>query len=249
MITIKSNQEIKNLHLSGAIASFVLKQVIKNIKPNITTLELDIIAQRIIKARSARPSFLGFEGYPSAICVSINDEVVHGIPSNRKIISGDVVGVDVGVEYLGMYSDVAATISVGKPNGQNQKLINGVREALAKAISLYRRGMRVGDIEYITGQTLKKYNLSPVLTLSGHGVGYAVHEEPAIRSDGKPSTGEMLEPGMVLAIEPMACLGSGDVCQGKDGWTIRTKDGQNAAHFEHTVVVTKGSLKILTGRL
>lgn len=246
MISIKSKDEIKTLIKSGAICDFVLRQTLKKVKPGIATIELDKIAYRIIEARNAKPSFLDYEGYPNSICISINDELVHGIPGPRIIKKGDVVGIDVGVEYQGMFTDCAATIIVGSPEKKSQKLLEGVRKALDASIEAVKPDAKIGDIEFASGNVLKQYDLSPVLSLSGHGVGYAVHEEPSIMSDGKRGAGATLKEGMVLAIEPMAALGSGKVFQMPDGWTIKTKDQSLTAHFEKTVVVTQNGCKILT---
>ena len=192
MISIKTKEEIKTLAKSGAISFFVLNQVIKKIRPGLATSELDKMAHRIIKARGAQPSFLNYQEYPASICVSINDELVHGIPGPRIIKNGDVVGVDVGVNYNGMYTDCAATCVVGKATEDVRRLIEGVKQALSDSIKAVKPGRRVGDIESACGQTLAKFKLAPVLSLSGHGVGYAVHEEPSIRSDGRAGKGDRM---------------------------------------------------------
>lgn len=246
MINIKTKEEINKIAKSGKIASFVLKELQKNIRPGVTTSELDKIANRIITSRGAQASFLNYQGFPASTCISINEEVVHGIPSNKKIKNGDLVKVDVGVNYEGLHSDTAMTYSVGKPSQEALRLMEGVKTSLMEAIAVIRPGIKVGLIEKRTGEILKKYKLSPVLTLSGHGVGREIHEEPAIRSDGKENDGEVVKEGMVFAIEPMATLGSGRVKTCSDGWTIKSKDNTLAAHFEHTVVVTPTGSKILT---
>lgn len=246
MISIKTKEDIKTLSKSGSICWFVLSQIIKKIRPGIATIELDKMAQRIIDARGGTPSFLGYQGYPGSICVSVNDELVHGIPGSKIIREGDVVGVDVGVNYKGRYTDCAATIVVGKMNEETRRLVMGVKDALDYSLKIIRPGIRVGDIENACGLILKRHNLSPVMSLSGHGVGFAVHEDPSIRSNGSKGKGQEVKEGMVFAIEPMASLGSGDVYQAKDGWTIKTKDKSLTAHFEKTVAVTKTGIKILT---
>jgi len=249
MISIKTPDEIKTIAQGGAIAAFTLKQLAKRVKPGILTIELDQIARRIIAARGAEPSFLGYQGYPAAICVSINDEVVHGIPSGRKIKSGDLVSIDVGIKYKNHYSDAALTVFVGNVSKDAKRLVLGVKEALREAIKIVKPGIRVGDIENKTGEILKKFKLSPVMELSGHGVGNAVHEEPSIRCDGTKKTGAEITEGMVLAIEPMAALGSGKVYIENDGWTVKSADHSLTAHFEHTICVTKKGSKILTGAI
>lgn len=248
MITRKTKEDIKILAKAGAINSFALKQVARGIKCGISTFDLEGIAIRTIKARGGEPSFMGYRGYKYALCVSINNEVVHGMPStDRKIKMGDVVGLDLGVKYQNRYTDAATTIVVGKKTPDTKRLLKGTFESLKSAIKLIRPGVKVGDIEFETGRALAKYKLAPVLALCGHGVGYNVHEEPAIKSDGKKGRGDELKEGMVLAIEPMATLGSGDVEVLTDGWTVITKDGSLAAHFEHTIVVTENGSRILTG--
>jgi len=250
MITLKTKKDLKILSRAGEINAFALKQIAKNVKIGVTTLELDHIAQRTIRARGGEPSFLGYRGYQFALCVSINTEVVHGIPSaSRMIKSGDVVGLDLGIKYLNRYTDAALTIVVGKKTKEIEHLIAGTREALKGALAKVRPGVRVGEIEFETGRILAKYGLSPVLALCGHGVGYAVHEEPSIKSDGRKNSGPVLDEGMVLAIEPMATLGGGSVKTASDGWTVLTSDNSLAAHFEHTVVVTRSGARVLTGRI
>lgn len=246
MISIKSKEEIKKLAKSGAICSFVLNQISRRIKPGMATAELEKMANRIIEARNAAPSFLNYNNYPSSICISINDELVHGIPGPRIIKRGDVVGIDVGVIYEGMYTDCAMTVSVGKPSADIKRLLDGVRFALEASMAATKPGNKIGDIENACGEALRKFRLSPVLSLSGHGVGYNVHEEPSIKSDGSRGSGDTIKEGMVFAIEPMASLGGAEVYQGGDGWTIKTSDKSLAAHFEKTVVVTNRGCKILT---
>jgi methionyl aminopeptidase len=247
MINIKTQEEISKIAKSGKIAGFVLKQLPKYIKPGITTHELDKIARRIIESRNAKPSFLDYQGYPASTCISINDELVHGIPSNKIIRKGDLVKVDVGVNYEGYHSDTAITVFVGRPDEETLRLINGVKQALFESIKVLKPGIKVGLIEKTTGDTLRKFGLSPVLSLSGHGVGREIHEEPSIRSDGDEKKGDIVKKGMVFAIEPMATLGNGLVKTAADRWTVKTSDHTLAAHFEHTVEVTSNGFKILTG--
>lgn len=246
MIIIKTKEEVNKIAKSGKIASFVLKEIAKNVKPGITTFELDKIATRIINSRGAKPSFLDYNGYPASTCISINNEVVHGIPAQRKIQAGDLVKIDVGVELGGFHSDTALTVYVGKPDADTMRLINGTKNALYETIKSIKPGMRVGEVEHITGQVLRSYDLSPVLSLSGHGIGRSIHEAPSIKSDGNVEDGEMIREGMTVAIEPMATLGKGKVRTLPDGWTIVTSDGSLAAHFEHTIAITKSGAKILT---
>lgn len=246
MIKIKSKQEIGKIAKSGKIAGFLLREMVKNVRAGITTKELDKIAERIISSRGAEPSFLNYQGYPAVTCISVNDELVHGLPSHRKIQNGDLVKIDVGVKYEGYHSDTATTVYVGCPDQNIMRLINGVKQSLYEAIKVVKPGIKVGLIEQRTGEVLKKFSLSAVLSLSGHGVGLNIHEEPSIRSDGNEKEGDEVKEGMVFAIEPMATLGSGKVVTAPDRWTIKTSDHSLAAHFEHTVVVTKNGAKILT---
>lgn len=246
MISIKTKDDIKKLRKSCDICSFVRRQILQKIRPGIPTIELDKIAHRIIEARGAVPSFLNYRGYPNSICVSINDELVHSIPGPRIIEDGDLVSIDIGVVYEGMFSDCAATKIVGEKTDEQKRLVDGVKEALRQSVQAVKPGNKIGDIESACGATLAKYNLSPVMTLSGHGVGYAVHEDPSIKSDGEANRGPILKAGMVLAIEPMASLKSGAVITGRDGWTVSTRDGSLSAHFEDTVLVTQKGFEILT---
>jgi methionyl aminopeptidase len=246
MINIKSKEEVAKMSRSGKIAAFVLKEVARNVKPGISTFELDKIASRIIYSRGATPSFLNYNGYPAATCISINEEIVHGLPSIRKISANDLVKIDVGVELDGFHSDTATSVFVGRPDKEIVRLITGVKAALTETIKIAKPGLTIGDLEKKTGDVLRLYGLSPVLTLSGHGIGRNIHEEPSIKSDGNATTGATLKEGMVLAIEPMATLGSGRVRTGKDGWTIVSSDTSMTAHFEHTVAITKAGSKILT---
>jgi methionyl aminopeptidase len=248
MITLKSKDEIRLMAHSGAIACFALNEVVKHVKAGVTTKELDVIAQRLIESRGATCAFLGFEGYGFATCISINNEVVHGQPSSRRLKSGDIVSIDLGAKYEGYYSDTARTVSVGKPKQEVQNLIQGVQEALKSSIQAARPGATVGDLEAASGATLKKFDLSPVLALSGHGIGKGLHEEPSIKSDGIAKTGLVLKEGMTLAVEPMATIGSSEIKVASDGWTVRTKDGSLSAHFEHTIVVTKTGARLLTAK-
>jgi len=246
MINIKKPDEIKRLSLSGQISSFALKQVIKNVRVGITTFELDQIAKRIITARGATPSFLNYRGYQYSTCISINDEVVHGVPGGRKIKDGDVVKVDLGAYFNGYHTDTATTVVVGKLNEDTKRLIQGTKSALLSTIRMIKPNIKIGDIEHYCGQVLRSFALGAVTDLSGHGIGKELHEEPAIRCDGEAGKGAEVQEGMVFAIEPMATLGLPDVHTKPDKWTVVTNDGSISAHFEHTIVVTKTGAKILT---
>jgi methionyl aminopeptidase len=246
MIKIKTQDEIRKIDQSGRIAAFALKQVANNVRIGITTFELDQIAKRIIIARGATPSFLDYQGYQNSTCISVNDELVHGIPGSKKINQGDIVKIDLGVFYNGYHTDTAITVVVGKLSDDIKRLVHGTKEALMSTIKQVKPGIRVGDIEHYCGQILRSHNLGAVTALSGHGIGTELHEEPAIRCDGKVDTGAKIKEGMVFALEPMATLGAPEVHTKRDNWTVVTNDHSMAAHFEHTIVITKNGAKILT---
>ncbi len=242
-----NKDQIKNAIKSGEITGFVLREIKKIVAPGITTLEMDKIATRIITSRDSLPAFLGIDGYKYATCISVNDEVVHGVPSGRVLEEGDIVSLDVGTNYKGMNTDATATYVVGKFKSEDTKrLFFGTREALYEAIKIVKADVYLGDIEEKIGETLKKYGLSPVMSLSGHGIGEKVHQEPSIMCDGKAGTGPKIPEKVMLAIEPMATLGNGRVKASKDGWNVKSVDSTLGAHFEHTVLVEKNRAKILT---
>lgn len=245
-INYKTLPEIKIMSQGGRIASFTMNEISRHIRAGITTLELDGIANRIIEARGAKPSFLNHEGFPNSICVSINKEVVHGIPARTKIRDGDIVKIDLGIFYKGFHTDIARTFAVGRVSRKIKNMILTCKNALDKAIHNVKPGNSIGDIEYVIGDTLKKGGLSPVMSLSGHGIGRILHEKPSIFCDGKKSTKEKLISGMVIAIEPMATTGNGMVERKDNGWTIISKDGALSFHFEDTVAVIKTGYKVLT---
>jgi methionyl aminopeptidase len=214
-------------------------------------VDLNRLAAQETKAHGVKPAFYGYQGFPAAICISVNDEVVHGIPNKRELEAGDLLSLDFGVSYQGMISDTARTIIVGETEQDSQladkkKLIAGTEEALMKAIARVKDGCFVGDIGAAAQEVMDRYGLGIVRDLVGHGVGHDVHEEPNIPNYGKAGTGDQLQAGMTIAIEPMATLGSEKVVVDRDGWTIRTKDGSLSAHFEHTVLITKSGAEILT---
>ncbi len=249
MISIKSEREIKLMREAGILNYKTHEEVKKHLKAGITTKELDKIAYNFISSHNAKPSFLNYEGYPASICVSINDEVVHGIPGKRIIQNGDVVSIDIGVEKHGYHSDAARTYIVGEAPKEVQDLVKNTEQALMVGISKVREGAKIGDI----GAAIEKYahdhGLSVVEELVGHGVGTDIHEDPDVPNYGKEGTGVTLKAGMVIAIEPMLNLGDKDIYMLDDDWTICTDDEMPSAHFEHTVVVTKDGCKILTGEI
>jgi len=250
---VTDTKEKDILREGGNILAGILKDVAALVAPGVTTAFLNAEAERFMKQSGATSSFLGYRPqwsempYPAVLCTSVNDEVVHAIPSEKRVLAkGDIVGIDCAIHYKGLCVDAAVTIGVGNISAQAQKLIDITRKSLEEGITAVRSGRRTGDIGYAVQTYVEKNGFSVVRDLAGHGVGKTMHEEPTIPNFGKKGTGELLEEGMVIAIEPMVCEGKWQVTLGKDGWTIRTKDGKLSAHFEHTVLVTKEGCEILT---
>lgn len=246
MISIKSEKEIELMRYAGHINYLTHMEVKKHVKAGITTKQLDEIAYNFITSHECTPSFLNYEGYPASICVSINDEVVHGIPSNRKLKNGDVVSIDIGSCYKGYHSDSANTYIVGTVSDEVKNLVDNTYKSLYEGLSVIKEGTRINEI----GQAIEKYacthGLSVVEELVGHGVGTSIHEDPDVPNFNSDLT-KRLKSGMVIAVEPMLNLGKKYIYQMPDGWTIKTEDGMPSAHFEHTVLVTKDGYEILTG--
>lgn len=230
----------------GKILAKVLQKVARTVKPGITTQELDRLAKELVLKYGGRPSFEGYEGYPAGLCTSVNEEIVHGIPSIRKLKSRDIIGLDLGVLYKGYYTDSAITVPVGKVSAEVLRLIEVTKEALKIGIEKVKAGNHIGDISAAIGDYVESQGFSVVRNLVGHGVGKDVHEDPQIPNYGKPGTGPKIKVGMTLALEPMVVIGSWQTQQAQDGWTFITKDKSFAAHFEHTVAVTKKAPRILT---
>ncbi len=252
MITVKKPEEIKILKEGGKILASILYDVSNLAKSGVATLELDKEAERLIRRAGGEPSFKNYGAnfgnpYPASLCVSVNDEVVHGIPRADRILrEGDIVGLDLGLKYKGFFTDMAITVPVGKVREKEIKMIETTKESLKKGILEVKDGSFVGDIGFAIQNCAEPRGFSVVKKLVGHGVGYAVHEGPEIPNYGKKGTGARLKEGMVLALEPMINEGGDDVVLEKDGWTWRTKDGSLSAHFEHTIAVTKNGAEILT---
>ena len=252
-MTTNNPEEINKLREGGKILATVLANVAKKVKPGITAKELDTFAEAEMRRFGAEPSFKNYRSqpgdppFPAALCVSINDEVVHGIPTRNKVLrDGDIVGLDAGVWFKGLCTDHAITVPVGKIDVESQKLIEAATESLTNALNEVRAGVKTGDIGFITEHTAKKYKFNVVRELVGHGVGKEVHEAPEIPCYGKKGTGTKIIEGMVLAIEPMINAGHWKVHFADDNWTIVTSDGSRSAHMEHTVLVTKDGCEILT---
>lgn len=247
MISIKSKREIELMRHAGYINYLTHQEVKKHIKAGVTTRKLDKIAYDFITKKGCIPSFLNYEGYPASICVSINDEVVHGIPGNRIIRDGDIVSVDIGVNYKGYHSDAANTYIVGDVSKEVRDLVENTEKSLYEGLRVIASGAKIGDIGAAIENFAKENNLSVVKELVGHGVGTDIHEDPDVPNFGKKNTGMVLKEGMVIAVEPMLNLGKRYVYMLDDDWTICTDDGLPSAHFEHTVLVTKDGYEILTG--
>ncbi|MBN2753315.1 MAG: type I methionyl aminopeptidase [Candidatus Goldbacteria bacterium] len=247
MIELKTKKEIELIAKSGEILSEVLIKMKEMIKPGISTAEINRLAIKMVKAHGVKAAFLGYRGYPAAVCVSVNKEVVHGIPSDKEILKeGDIVSLDFGVEREGYFSDAALTVPVGKISGRAQKLIKVTQEALAKGIDMAKPGNHISDISAAVQNYVEANGFSVVRDLCGHGVGKKVHEDPMIPNFGKPGQGPLIQPGMVLAIEPMVNAGGFEVATLDDDWTVVTMDGSISAHFEHTVAITETGNLVLT---
>jgi methionyl aminopeptidase len=247
---IKTTKEIAAMRESGAMLATVLDKLIPHVQPGVTTKQLADMARTELSALGGEPTFLGYQGFPDVICISVNDEVVHGIPSvDRTLNEGDIVGLDFGVTYKGMITDSAVSVIVGKArNNQERKLVEGTYQALLAGIGAVHGDARVGDIASTIEATLKHKNFGIVRDLVGHGTGHELHEDPNIPNYGRANTGPWLLVGMTIAIEPMATLGGDSVYMADDNWTILTRDGSRSAHFEHTVLITEDGFEVLTLR-
>jgi methionyl aminopeptidase len=251
MVRIKTRREIELIRESCRIVADVLRIVATKIKPGVTTLELDQLAEEYIRSLGAIPAFKGYGSnksnlFPATICASVDEVVVHGIPSKRKLQEGEMLSVDVGVKKDGYFGDGAATFAVGRISQEKQRLMDATKESLAKGIEAAVVGNKLHDISYAVQQYVEERGYSVVRDLVGHGVGLELHEEPAVPNFGKPGTGIKLQEGMTLAIEPMVNAGAWQVRFAADGWTVLTQDGKPSAHFEHTIAIIDGQPEILT---
>lgn len=247
MIKIKNENEIALMRIAGQINYQTHCLIANLVKPGITTKNLDQAAENYIKSQNAYPSFKNYEGFPASICASINDQVVHGIPGNYQLKDGDLLKIDIGVNYQGYHSDSAVTHIIGETTSEIKILVNETKTALYKGIEQVKPGNTIGDIAFAIESHAKKHRLGVIKELVGHGVGQKLHEDPNVPNYGKPHQGIVLKPGMTLAIEPMLNLGGPDIIMSADGWTIKTLDQLPSAHFEHTVLVTDSGYEILTG--
>jgi methionyl aminopeptidase len=250
-IPIKSLREVALIRESSKIVAELLALLGTRIKPGVQTKELDEIAERYIRSRGGTPAFKGYKHgaerpFPASLCISVDDEVVHGIPRGRKLEEGEIVSVDVGVKKDGYFGDGAKTYSVGRVSEEKQTLLRVTEESLYKGIEQAVDGNHVHDISFAVQKYVEAHGYSVVRELVGHGVGKNLHEDPAVPNYGDPGTGARLKEGMVLAIEPMVNAGTHRVSHDDDGWTVRTADRKPSAHFEHTVVIRKGEAEILT---
>lgn len=246
MIILKSKREIEVIRENGRILAQTFKLVEKNIKEGIKTKKLDRLAEEFIRKNGAHPAFKGYRGFPANICISINEEVVHGIPKDRILVSGDIVSVDIGVYKDGYFADGAFTYKVGETSPKAQKLIDITRNSLYKGIESCLEGKNLSDISFAIQSYVEAFGFQVVRELVGHGIGRDMHEEPQVPNFGTPGQGPVLKEGMVLAIEPMVNQKTYEIETLDDGWTVVTKDRSLSAHFEHTVCITKNGPKILT---
>jgi methionyl aminopeptidase len=249
VIVCRSKSELERMREAGRLVAEVLTALAAQVAPGVSTGDLDALAERRILQSGATPAFKGYHGYPASICVSINDEVIHGIPSGRRLLQeGDIVSIDVGASLDGYFGDSAVTLPVGQVSEKAATLLRVTEEALFKAIERVRPGGRVSDLGHAVQGHIEAYGFSVVREFVGHGIGQRMHEEPQIPNYGEPGRGPRLAEGMVLAIEPMVNAGKAAVKVLADGWTAVTRDSSLSAHFEHTVAVTAGEPWILTAR-
>lgn len=244
---IKNATEIKHMRESGRMLATVLQYLEGQLAAGMSTKDVAILADRQLKQLGGKPAFLGYQGFPDVICISVNEEIVHGIPRPSKILqTGDIVSLDFGVVYEGMITDAATSSIVGKGSSEDQDLVDTTRLSLEAGIQAMKAGVRVGDIGAAVGQVLAEHNYGIVRDLVGHGVGHHLHEDPNIANYGRKGTGMQLLAGMTVAVEPMATLGTYEVYMADDGWTIVSADHSRSAHFEHTILLTDSGAEVLT---
>ncbi len=246
MIIIKSSREIEQLRKPSAIVAEVLQRLRKAVVPGVTTRELDQITEEVILSKGALPAFKGYRGYPASLCASINEQVVHGIPNQRRLEQGDIVSLDVGASLNGYFGDAAITLPVGTVDPEAERLLKVTEQALTLGIEQARKGNRLFDISFAVQSWVESHGFSVVRDFVGHGIGKSLHEEPQIPNFGAPHQGPRLEEGMVFALEPMVNEGTYEVKILSDGWTVVTADRKRSAHFEHTIAVTDSDPEILT---
>jgi len=247
VIEIKTPAEIESMRKASRVVAEVLKELKPLVKPGVTTAELDKFAERRVRELGAVPAFLGYRGYPATLCVSINEEIVHGIPSAKRTVrAGDIVSLDMGAVMEGFYGDAAVTVAAGAVSPQARRLMEVTSRSLDEALAAVRAGARLGDVCHAVEKYAEANGMSVVREFTGHGIGRHLHEEPSIPNFGRPGSGPVLKAGMTLAIEPMLCLGGADVVVKNDGWTAVSADGSLAAHYEHTIAVTEDGCDVLS---
>lgn len=246
MITIKSAQDIERMHAAGRVVEETLLLLERSVRVGITTAELDRIADEFIRSKGAYPTFLNYNGYPKSVCISVNDEVVHGIPSKRKLMNGDIVSCDVGATLDGFVGDAARTFLIGDVPQETQDLVRVTRECFFEGLKFCRVGYRISDISKAIQKHAESHGYGVVRELVGHGVGRKLHEDPEVPNYYSPRARQRLEAGMTIAIEPMINLGTAKVWQLDDGWTVTTQDGKPSAHYENSVAITDGDPILLT---
>ncbi len=246
MISIKSEKEIELITKSCKILASIKSKVKEAVRPGVSLKDLDSIAYNETIKLGAQPAFLGYHGFKGTVCASVNEELIHGIPSERILIDGDLLSLDMGVIYEGYYSDSAFTISVGNPTKENEWLINVAEQAFKKGLEAIKPGAKIGDISYAIGRYIKEQGLYTTDEFAGHGIGKHLHEDPIIFNDGQKGTGVLLRDGMVICIEPMILQGSNKIKILKDGWTVVSKSKKKTSHYEHTVLIKNGKGIVLT---
>jgi methionyl aminopeptidase len=246
VITVKSEQELERMRRAGRMVAETLAGLRERTKPGVTTASLNAWAEQFIRRQGGVPSFKGYRGYPASVCISVDSEIVHGIPGRRSLSEGQIVSFDVGVIYEGYQGDAAITVGVGQISPEAEELLRVTERALAAGIAMARAGRRLGDVSHAIQTTAERAGFGVVREYVGHGIGKEMHEDPQIPNFGPAGRGPLLRPGMTLALEPMLTLGDYHTRLLDDGWTVVTADGSLAAHFEHTVAVTDGDAEILT---
>jgi methionyl aminopeptidase len=246
MVNSYTEKEIDIMAEGGKVLAEIIKQVARHVKPGVTTRYLDKVAEDLIFAYGAEPAFKGFNGYPFVLCTSVNEEIVHALPSDRKLKEGDLLTLDLGIRFKGYCTDMAKTIGVGKIDKQLQKLMKVTEKSLELGIKQCKPGSRLGDVGYAIQNYVEKHGFNVVRDLVGHGIGKKVHEDPQILNYGNKGEGMVLKPGMVLAIEPMIVIGDYEIERARDGFAFLSKDRSISAHFEHTVAITKKGCRVLT---
>jgi methionyl aminopeptidase len=246
VIVCKSPAEIEKMRAASMLVAEVLGELAALVAPGVSTLDLDAAAEKRVRDRGAEPAFKGYRGYPNTLCASVNDQVIHGIPSKRPLVEGDIISLDMGVKLNGFFGDSAVTVPVGRVTDEAKRLLRITEESLEKGIEQVRLGGRISDIGHAIQKHVEAHGFSVVREFVGHGIGASLHEEPQIANYGEPGRGPRLAEGMTLAIEPMVNVGKPGVKMLSDGWTAVTRDGSLSAHFEHTVAVTKNGPLVLT---